>query len=116
MKNISFFATEVEYTEAIGGEIVQVTFDEDPEQDPFNRTKCYVLISQNYEFPSSPTLEWHDGKDDNGGEKILSYKLTKDFFELNATNNISIKVQHECNEKTFIEIQSFFQREFGNSK
>ena len=67
MKEISFFATEVEYNEAIGGEIVQVSFDEDPEQDPFSRTKCYVMISQNYEFQVYPSLEWHDGIDDNGG-------------------------------------------------
>ena len=116
MKEISFFATEVEYNEAIGGEIVQVSFDEDPDQDPFDRTKCYVMISQNYEFPVSPSLEWHDGIDDNGGAKVLSYKFTNDFFELIITDAIIFKVKHNCEEKTFTKIQKFLQREFGNSK
>ena len=116
MKEISFFATEVEYTEAIGGEIVQVYFDEDPDQDPFDRTKCYVMISQNYEFPVSPSLEWHDGIDDSGGEKVLNNKFTNDFFELIITGAITFKVKHYCEEKTFTKIQKFLQREFGDSK
>jgi hypothetical protein len=69
MTNIKFIASEVEYTEALDGEIVQLSFDEDPDQDPFNRTKYYFMISQNYEFPGKPSMEWHDGKTDNGGEK-----------------------------------------------
>lgn len=72
MKNINFKACEVEYNEAIDGEIIQITFDEDPEQDPFNRTKCYVMISQNYEFPGTPNVEWHDGESDDGGSEVLS--------------------------------------------
>ena len=116
MKEISFFATEVEYREAIGGDIVQVFFDEEPEQDEFDRTKCYVMISQNYEFPVSPSVEWHDGKEDNGGEEVLNYKLTNKMFELILTNNVTFKVEHDCNEKIFKKIQSFFQHEFGASK
>jgi hypothetical protein len=116
MKNIHFKACEVEYNEAIDGEIVQITFDEDPEQDPFNRTKCYVMISQNYEFPGTPNVEWHDGESDDGGSEVLSYRLNSDLFELTTTDGVAFRVQHDCRGKTFIKIQEFLQREFGNSK
>ena len=57
MTNINFIANEVEYTEVIDGEIVHLSFDEDPDQDPLKRTKCYLMISQNYEFPGKTTVE-----------------------------------------------------------
>lgn len=116
MKNIQFKASEVEYDEAIGGEIVQITFDEDSEKDPFDRTKCYVMISQSYEFPGKPTVEWHDGKNDDGGEEVLSYRLNSDLFELLITGGVTFRVQHDCRGKILTKIQQFLQREFGNSK
>ncbi len=116
MTNINFTASEVEYIEAIGGEIVQVSFDEDPDQDPFNRTKCYLLISQNYEFPGKPTVEWHDGKNDDGGALVANYEFFKSIFKLTTTSNIKFEIQHNCKEETFVQIQKFLFREFGNGK
>lgn len=120
MTNINFVASGVEYTEAIDGEIVQVSFDEvldeDLDQDPFSQTTCYLLISQNYEFPGKPTVEWHDGKTDDGGAEVANYKFTKDSFELTTTNSTKFEIQHNCNEKTFLQIQRFLYREFGDSK
>lgn len=116
MTNIEFIASEVEYTEAIGGEIVQLSFDEDPDQDPFNRTKCYIMISQNYEFPGKPSMEWHDGKTDNGGAEIVSYTLTKSLFELTTKNNVSFKIEHNCSDEKLSLIKKFLYHEFGNGK
>lgn len=120
MTCINFNAAEVEYTEAIGGEIVQIFFDEDPhpdqDQDPFNITKCYLMISQNYEFPGKPTVEWHDRKIDDGGAEVASYKFSKSLFELKTTNNIKFEIQHNCKEETFVQIQKFLYREFGNGE
>ena len=116
MKNIYFKACKVEYNEAIDGEIIQITFDEDPDQDPFNRTKCYVMISQNYEFPGTPNVEWHDGESDDGGSEVLSYRFNSDIFELTTNDGVTFRVQHDCIGKTFTKIQEFLQREFGNSK
>ena len=90
MINIKFIASEVGYTEAIGGEIVQLSFDEDPNQDPFHRTKCYLLVSQNYEFPDKPTVEWHDGKSDDGGAEVSNYKFSKNIFELTTTSSSGV--------------------------
>ena len=113
MNNINFKASEVEYSEAIDGEIVQVSFDEDPEQDPFDRTKCYVMISHNYEFPGKPTVEWHDGENDDGGAEIQSYILTNNKFELKTNIGVMFKVEHECNKDVLTEIEAFCQREFS---
>ncbi len=114
MNYIHFKASEVEYNEAIDGEIVQVSFDEDPDSDPFDRTKCYVMISQNYEFPGPPTVEWHDGEQYDGGSEVLSCKFTKNFFELTTTNGVKFRVKHDCQVKIFNKIRAFLQHEFNN--
>ena len=115
--NINFTATEVEYYEAIDGEIVQISFDEDSNEDPFNRTKRYICISQNYEFRGEPTLEWHDGQDYDGGSEIESYNLTKDLFELETTDRLSFKIYHNCSIKVLLQIQKFLEHEYnGNTK
>jgi len=112
--NINFKAIEVEYNEAIGGEIVQISFDEDSNEDPLNRTKRYICISQSYEFPGELTLEWHDGKDYDGGSGIQNYNLTKDLFELETTDGLSFKISHSCSSKVLVQIQQFLEHEFSN--
>ncbi len=112
--NINFTAIDVEYVGEIDEEIVQVSFDEDSSQDPFNRNKCYLMISQNYEFPGKPTLEWHDGKNEGGGSGVLTYKLTKDLLELTTTNGLNFIIQYNCPEKIYYQIQEFFVCEFDN--
>jgi hypothetical protein len=113
MNIIQFTASEVSYNEAIDGEIVQISFDEDPDQDPYNRKKCYVLISQNYEFSGKPTVEWHDGVSDDGGAEIKGVELTNSKLELQTNAGVIIKVQHHGNSEVLKKIQLFFQREFG---
>lgn len=117
--NINFKAVEVEYDEAMGGEIVCISFDEDPNDYSFNRTKRCISISQNYEFPGKPTLQWHDGEDYDGdysgGTGIKSYNLSKDLFELELTNGLSFNISHSCSNKVLVKIQRFLKHEFGNA-
>jgi hypothetical protein len=113
MKIVQFTASEVEYNEAIDGEIVQIIFDEDPDQDPFNRKKRFVLISHSYEFPGKPTVEWHDGECDDGGAEIKSYKLTSKDFVLKTNAGVMFKVQHHGHNEVLRKIKAFFQREYG---
>ena len=112
--DIEFTAIDVEYSEAIDGEIVQISFDEDPNANPFNRTKRYICISQNYEFPGQPTLEWHDGNDYGGGSEIVNYNLTKDLFELEATQGLKFRIFHGCSNEVLSQIQEFLESEFNN--
>jgi len=113
--NIDFTAIEVEYNEAIDGEIIQASFDEGQlGQDQFNGRK-YLTISQNYEFPGKPTLEWNDGKGDDGGSEVLNYKLENDLLELTTTDGLMFRIRHNCSEKVLAQIQEFFKCEFTNS-
>jgi hypothetical protein len=116
MNTIAFKASEVLYNEAIDGGIVQVSFDEDPDQNSVNETKCYLMLSRNYEFPGSPTVEWHDGKEYDGGSEVLEYKLTSEVFELITNDGLKFSIQHDCQEKIYVQIEKFLRREFGNSK
>src|SRR6266542_1714493 len=61
---LAFEAKFVDCADAIGGEILQVSFDTVPSsRAEDDRCTPYVLISRNFEFPGSATVEWHDGKD-----------------------------------------------------
>ena len=117
MKAITFKANDVTYNEAIDGEIIQVCFDEDPDQDPFKRNKCYLMISQNYEFGrDEPTIEWHDGNEDDGGTKVFSYSLNESLFELTTNDGVMFNIQHSCEKEILIKIQEFLKHEYGSRK
>ncbi|MDQ6992443.1 MAG: hypothetical protein Q9M31_03140 [Mariprofundus sp.] len=113
MQIIDFIASEVEFNEALDGDIVEVSFDEGSDQGVFDRTKCCVSISQNYEFSGAATVEWHDGEDYNGGSEVLSYRFTNDLFELITTDEVKFSVTHDCRKETYTKIEEFLQREFG---
>ena len=109
-QRIHFTAKEVDYREA--GDIIQISFDEDPEEDPMSRTKCYFMISQNYEFPGKPTLEWHNGIDYDSGSEIDDYTFTKGLFEVNLGNGLSFDIRHHCVKSVFMKIQAFLESEY----
>jgi hypothetical protein len=81
--NLVFNAQEVEYSEALGGDIVQVSFQEDPDIDYSKKDFSlpppikYISISANYEFSPKKTVEWCDGEKFDGGGSIQELKLTK---------------------------------------
>ena len=109
-QRIEFTAKEVDYGEA--GDIVQISFDEAPEEDPMSRTKRYFMISQNYEFPDKPTLEWHNGMDYDAGSEIIDYTFTRDLFEVTLKNGLSFYISHHCSKSVFISIQAFLGSEY----
>jgi hypothetical protein len=109
MKNqhIEFTAQDVHYGEAIGGELVQITFDENPTDDPMSRTMRYFMISHSDEIPGGPTLEWHDGHDDDGGSNITDYTFTQTLFEVQLDNGLRFTIHHQCSKKVWRNIQTF---------
>ncbi len=112
---IKFNAEEVNYSEAIDGDIIQVSFDEKESDDLIeNPYKC-VSISINYEFPPyEPTIEWCDGSEFNGGLKIKSYNLTEDSFKLFLEENVSFDISFKTDQKTLKNIETFFLIVFEN--
>jgi len=113
--HLIFNSQEVSYSEALGGDIVQVTFQEkpDPEYDysknnaPLPPLMKYIMISVNYEFSSAKTVEWSDGDDFDGGGTIKELTLTKSLLKLNLANGFSCEVSFTVNEATFKNIKSF---------
>ena len=115
--HLKFRAQKVSYNEAIGGEIVQVVFEEFEEgkiDSPFERSALYLLVSMNYEFDgNSPTLEWYDGNEFNGGAEVLNYKINRNSLQMRLNNNLSFNITFSTDENTFINIVSFMSRMFG---
>lgn len=67
---LSFEAKCVDCVDAIDGGILQVTFDTlPPDNDDVERRAPYLMISRNFEFPASATVEWHDGIQYDGGAR-----------------------------------------------
>ncbi len=106
--HIKFTAHDVSYAEAIGGEIVQVFFEEDSDDDPFKPTKYYFHISVNYEFPPIiPSVEWFDGNESDGGANILNHKINRNSLQLWLDNGMSFDIGYEIKETLFNDLNRF---------
>ncbi len=108
---LAFQASSVECTSAIGGEILQVAFDTAPnDQEEEQRTTPYVLISRNFEFPGSPTVEWHNGSDYDGGAKIVTAALRRDGVFITLDRDLEISVTFTLPDRKFAKLRSFLKR------
>jgi len=106
--HIKFTASSVSYLDAIDGEIVQVSFEEDGDDDPVNPTKYYFHISVSYEFPPIiPSVEWFNGNEADGGANILNYKLDRNSFQLWLDNGMSFDIDFEIKETLYRDIKKF---------
>lgn len=107
--HIDFIANDVSYNEALDGDIKQIHFDEDSEDDSFNPSKYYVHISMNYEFPPfTPTVEWFDGSESGGGADIVNYNLKKDSLQLWLNNSMSFYIDFVIEQDIFDKISDVF--------
>ena len=116
--NIEFYAKKVSYSEAIDGEIVQAIFEEgeDADEDLFNPSKLYLLISTNYEFGSGAAdAEWFDGKDIGGGVKVKSYNIDKARITVWLENGKIFKIDHDADASVLECIRSYLTNSCGNS-
>ena len=114
--NLVFTAKEVDYLEALGGDIKQVSFREEPEPElDYSKKNCplpppikSVTFSVNYEFPPcTTTVEWCDGEDYDGGECIKKIELTETSLTVLLENDLSIIVNFQTDEVTFKSISDF---------
>lgn len=118
--HLAFHAQEVYYAGALGGEIINVSFQEHP--DP-----AIDYSKRDFELPPSvkgvffsanttPSLseinvDWCDGKEESGGELIKKIELTKTSLKVTLTNNDSFDVSFETDDNTFQDIKSFLTGE-----
>ena len=108
---LAFEAKFVSCANAIGGEILQVCFDTMPaSEDENERTTPYVLISRNFEFPGSATIEWHTGDDYDGGAEIISTILTRDRILIELDRELDLDVSFRIADRKFGRLNSYLRR------
>jgi hypothetical protein len=108
---LAFRAKHVTCADAIDGEILQVCFDTvRPSGAETERNTPYVLISRNFEFPDSPTIEWHDGTDYDGGAQIASLSLCRDRASIKLDRALHINVSFCVGHKRFAKLNTFLRR------
>jgi hypothetical protein len=111
---LKFSAKSVSYQEALGGDIVQVVFDEDPDDDPIDPQSKNVCASINYEFlPCNLLFEWADGSKFYGGLKAKKYALSDKQFSVILEDGMSIEIEHSADAETFHKISVLLFREIG---
>jgi hypothetical protein len=112
--NIEFEAKSVSYEEALGGDIIQVVLDEDPDDGATNPKARNLCFSINYEFPPRDvSFEWAHGYNFGGG-KALKYSISNSEFSVWLDDGNFIKVGFSTNVSTYNKIVELLQRELGN--
>jgi hypothetical protein len=108
---LAFKASSVRCSSAIGGEILQVSFDTMPvSRDEDERDTPYVLISRNFEFPGAATIEWHDGSDYDGGAEIVLVTLTRERALIKLDRDLEIDVSFGIGDRRFEQVRSYLRR------
>src|SRR4051812_8276090 len=110
---LAFEATFVDCGEAIGGELLQVTFDTVPANHDENlRQSPCVIISRLFEFPGRETVDWHDGRDYDGGAEVISGSLRRTGFSARL-NRGALDIAFALPDDQFTELVSFLERILG---
>lgn len=110
-----FYAQQVDYSEALGGDIVNVSFQEKPDDDidygksgaPTPPLMKYVLISAYYEESSAKIVEWCDEEEFDRSESIEQIELSRTLMKLTLKNGVRCEVSFRTDDITFHRIKSF---------
>ncbi len=114
--HLAFEAQEVLYNEALGGDIIQVSFQEFPDPDIDCSKKNfkipppikYLSFSVNYENSHSGIIvEWCDGERYDGQNKIKEVHLTKTSLSVILANSFSFEINFKTDDLTFKNIKTF---------
>ena len=107
---LAFEAKFVDCADAIGGEILQVSFDTVPaSHNEDERCTPYVSISRNFEFPGSATVEWHDGIDYDGGAEIREIVLMRGRVSATLDRELELDVTFRISDKKFAKLKSYLE-------
>jgi hypothetical protein len=111
--DIIFEAKKVSYNEALGGDIIQISFDQDDHDDILENPYKYLLISINYEFPPfKPSFEWYDGTEYDGGDEIKKYTFQPDHLMMQLENDLVFDISFKIEKPLFEKIDQFFKKVF----
>ena len=103
-----FKAKKVEYSEANGGELIQVIFDSGVYPNPEEDESIYLMIGAQYEFPPvNATVEWYDGKEYDGGIEIKEHTLTDNSLLLTLKNEMKFKIHFKIDKDTYGKVEQF---------
>ena len=107
--DIKFVANEVSYRDAMDGDIKQLSFAEDEDDDPLNPSKYYLQLSVNNEFPPfSPSVEWFDGRKYDGGADVSRYHLERNVLRIWLDNNAKFTITFDVNDSVYECVSGFF--------
>lgn len=110
---LAFEAQFVDCSEAIGGELLQVTFDTVPfDYDENSRQSPCVTISRLFEFPGRETVEWHDGRDYDGGAEVISASLLRNRFSARLKEGV-LDIAFALPDERFTELVWFLKGILG---
>jgi len=108
---LAFDATRIDCTDALEGDILQVSFDTAPDdQDESQRSTPYILISRNLEFSDSATIEWYDGHDYDVGAEIVSVTLRRTSIKIRVYRELDFEVTFHLPDNKFTKLTSFLRR------
>ena len=109
---LAFESRFVSCNDAIDGEILQVTFDTRPSSSREDERRTpYLLISRNFDFPDSATVEWHDGRDYDGGAEIVTMTLRRDRMSMKLDLDLEIEVRFRVSAAKFATLTSFLRKD-----
>lgn len=112
---LEFKANGVCYEEALGGDLVHVSFEENPDDDSLKPTSKSLFLSINYEFPPCRIyFEWCDGNEFDGRFEAKRYNLSHSEFYVELTNGSVFNVEFKTDELTYQKIEQLLRRELGN--
>jgi len=115
---LAFTAEQVSYSEAIGGDLIQVSFSERKDlgeadvKELMASTSLYLGVSVLYEFSFEPSIEWCDGTTCDGGANVSSYVLDRDSLRMHLDNDMHFQIAFKIDHATYRQIETFFQRTF----
>jgi len=112
---LAFHAKFIDCTEAIGGDLLQVTFDtigSDADEDA-RQTPC-VTIGRLFEVSGPATIDWHDGSDCGGGARIVSATLKRTGVSIRLNRSLEIEMGFHVSESEHEELRSFLTSMLGN--
>ena len=67
------------------------------------------MISRNFEFPGSATVQWHDGIEYDGGAEIVAMVLKREQVSATLDRDLQIDVTFRISDKKFAKLKSYLK-------